>query len=52
MDIITLGWSSLMVVLLFVGGLNLLFIGVIGLYIGRIYNETKRRPLYFINNIH
>jgi dolichol-phosphate mannosyltransferase len=47
-----IGWSSLMVVLLFVGGLNLLFIGVIGLYIGRIYNETKRRPLYLINNIH
>ena len=47
-----LGWSSLMVVLLFVGGLNLLFIGIIGLYIGRIYNETKKRPLYFINNIH
>jgi dolichol-phosphate mannosyltransferase len=47
-----IGWSSLMIVLLFVGGLNLLFIGVIGLYIGRIYNETKRRPLYLINNIH
>ena len=47
-----IGWSSLMVVLLFVGGLNLLFIGIIGLYIGRIYNESKRRPLYFINKIH
>ena len=47
-----IGWSSLMFVLLFVGGLNLLFIGIIGLYIGRIYNESKRRPLYFINKIH
>lgn len=45
-----IGWSSLMVVLLFVGGLNLLFIGIIGLYVGRIYNETKKRPLYLINN--
>jgi dolichol-phosphate mannosyltransferase len=47
-----IGWSSIMVVLLFIGGLNLLFIGIIGLYIGRIYTEAKRRPLYFINNIY
>ena len=44
-----IGWSSLMVVLLLVGGLNLLFLGIIGLYIGRIYSETKKRPLYIIN---
>lgn len=42
------GYPSLMTVVLFLGGLQLLFIGVVGEYLGRIFNETKRRPLYFI----
>jgi len=42
------GWSSLMVALLFVGGVQLISLGIIGLYIGRQYKETKRRPLYVI----
>lgn len=42
----TPGWTSLITATSFLGGLHLLVIGVIGLYIGRIYEEVKRRPLY------
>jgi dolichol-phosphate mannosyltransferase len=42
------GWSSLMVTVLVIGGLQLFFMGVMGLYIGRIYRESKNRPLYVV----
>jgi dolichol-phosphate mannosyltransferase len=42
------GWTSLMVAVLFLGGLQLLAIGILGEYIGRIYEEAKRRPLYLV----
>jgi len=44
------GYPSLMVVVLFLGGVQLLFIGVMGEYLGRLFNEAKRRPLYFMND--
>lgn len=40
------GYASLMVVTLFLGGLQLIFIGIIGTYLGKTYLETKNRPLY------
>ena len=46
------GWPSMTVTVLFLGGLQLFFIGIIGEYIGRIYNETKARPLYLVQDFH
>ena len=43
------GYPSLIVVILFLSGIQLFFTGVIGEYLGRVFNETKGRPLYFIN---
>src|SRR5579863_4305657 len=42
------GWSSTIVIIAFLGGANMLMTGLLGLYVGRIYSEVKRRPLYLL----
>ena len=44
----TSGWPSLMTVILLIGGFQLLTIGILGKYIGKIFMETKKRPIYVI----
>ncbi len=46
------GYASLMVVVLLFGGINLLTLGVIGEYLGRIYTEVKARPLYLVRDLY
>jgi len=43
------GWTSMICIMLFLGGVQLLCIGIMGEYIGKIYNETKKRPRYIIS---
>ena len=45
------GWSSLIVSVYFIGGIIIAILGVLGIYLGKTYDETKQRPLYVINHI-
>jgi dolichol-phosphate mannosyltransferase len=45
-----MGWSSLIVSVYFLGGLIISLLGIIGLYLGKTFDETKRRPLYVVNH--
>jgi dolichol-phosphate mannosyltransferase len=47
-DIWVAGWTLLFIAMLFIGGVQLVFLGIIGEYLGRVYGEVKRRPLYLI----
>lgn len=47
----TSGFPSIMIVMLFLGGCQLISVGILGEYLGRIFSETKQRPLYFIEEI-
>jgi dolichol-phosphate mannosyltransferase len=42
------GWSSVVIAVLILGGVQLVCLGVIGQYLGRVYDETKARPLYVV----
>lgn len=46
------GWPSLVCIIVFSGGLQLFFIGILGAYLAKTYSETKHRPLYFIKEEH
>jgi glycosyltransferase involved in cell wall biosynthesis len=45
------GYPSLVVLITFIGGIQLLALGIIGEYLGRVFNETKNRPLYLVKDI-
>jgi dolichol-phosphate mannosyltransferase len=45
------GWTSLAAIMLILGSVQLMVLGIFGEYLGRMYMETKRRPLYFVNEI-
>jgi polyisoprenyl-phosphate glycosyltransferase len=47
MDDFVRGWGSLIGMLMIIGGIQLIFIGMVGEYLARIFEESKRRPLYF-----
>jgi dolichol-phosphate mannosyltransferase len=46
------GWLTIVLVTSFVGGIQLIVIGVVGEYVGRIYDEVKARPLYLVRELH
>lgn len=46
-----IGWTSLFVLISFVGGLNMFMIGVLGEYVARVYDEVRDRPLYLVSEI-
>lgn len=45
------GWASTVIIMLFLGGVQLLTIGIIGEYLSRIYDEVKQRPLYVVRGV-
>jgi putative glycosyltransferase len=51
-EAISLGWPSIMVSIWFLGGLTISFLGVIGIYLAKVFNETKGRPLYVVKAVH
>ena len=46
------GWASLIMTIVFFGGLQLIILGIIGVYIGKIFTQTKERPAYIIQEAH
>jgi glycosyltransferase involved in cell wall biosynthesis len=46
------GWTTIVCVLWFIGGIQMLSIGVVGEYVGRNYEETKQRPRYFLQDVY
>jgi dolichol-phosphate mannosyltransferase len=44
------GWTSLVILVSVVGGIQLILMGVFGIYLGKIYEEVKQRPLYLVRN--
>lgn len=45
------GWAATFIAILFMGGLQLMALGVLGLYLGRVFTESKQRPLYFVRSV-
>jgi len=45
------GWSSLIVSLYFIGGIVIAILGIIGIYLGKTFDEVKKRPLYILSAV-
>lgn len=45
------GWSSLIISLYFLGGIIISILGILGIYLGKTFDETKKRPLYLVRNL-
>ena len=45
------GFTALILVITFLSGVNLFFLGIVGEYVGRVYEEVKRRPLYVVGRV-
>jgi putative glycosyltransferase len=50
-EAISLGWASIVVSIWFLGGLTISFLGVIGIYLAKVFNEAKGRPLYVVKAV-
>jgi len=50
LDVPVAGWSSLMASIYFIGGVIIAILGVIGIYLGKAFDEAKKRPLYVIRS--
>jgi dolichol-phosphate mannosyltransferase len=44
------GWASLFVSVYFIGGITISILGVLGIYLGKTFDEAKKRPLYIVMN--
>ena len=51
-EMILSGFTSIMLSLWFLGGTIILFLGVLGLYLAKVFQEVKRRPLYIVRSVH
>lgn len=51
-EITVSGWTLLMISVLFIGGVQMLMLGILGVYIGRIYTQVQERPLYIVSEIY
>ncbi len=48
-EVAIIGWTSIVLSIWLIGGLNIIILGIVGLYIGKIFEETKQRPHYIID---
>lgn len=51
MNLVAPGWTSIVVIVLFLFGINFIFLGVIGEYLGRVFIETRQRPKYIVKSV-
>jgi len=51
-EIVVAGWTFIVISILLMGGLQLIMLGILGSYVGRIYRQVQNRPLYAVNAVH